>query len=182
MIDSLIPPPEFVMALASCLMLPVWLLVISFMKPQRMNAKHRLVAAIIVAPLSVVTVGFLGFSERVFSQPAAWVDLFCAGLLYGTAVMIVYCAWALIGFGFTVSVLMDVYLAGRPLTTDELVASMADGRGLVGFVRDRAGVLLRTHLVLSEGNKCRIAGPKALRFARIVGFAMDAYSINRREI
>lgn len=181
MLGSLIPPPIFQVALAACLMLPAWLATISLLAPRKLPAKHRLASAIVASPLFAITVGIYLLPELGSIQALDWIEITCAGLLYATAIMIVYSAWSLIGYGFTVSILMGAHLAGRSLKTDELMASLAGGRGLGGFALDRISVLLRMHLLLSEGDQFRIAGTKAFRFARTVKFAMGIYSISRRE-
>jgi hypothetical protein len=182
MIEVFIPPPEFIIALASCLMLPIFLVILSNLKLQALTAKHRFISAVIAAPTLMVTLSIINISELVLLEHLNWINISCACLLYGTAVMIFYCVWALIGYGFTVSILMNTYLAERPLETDELIARMANNRGLLGFTGDRAEVLLRMQLVTYKEKKYKIAGLKALQFSRIVGFAMDTYSINSRKI
>jgi hypothetical protein len=180
-LDTIIPSPVYWLSLATCIMLPVWLVVISWLAPSHLPPMNRLWIAIIAAPLFSLTAGILLFPEIWGNRPMNCIEIFCAGLLYLTAIMIAFSAWSLVGYGFTVSILMEACLTGRSLTTAQLLASFAGGRGLTGFVFDRAGVLLRMGLMLREGDRFRIAGSKALQFARVVKFAMDIYSIHRRE-
>lgn len=182
MLDSLIPPPLFQMALAACLMLPVFLIAISWLAPRNLPAKTRLAAAIVVSPLVAIAGGLHLLPEPGSNPPLEWIDTCCAGLLYATAIMIVYSAWSLIGYGFTVSILLDVERAGTAVSRTQLIQSFAGGNGLSAFVHDRSALLLRMRLMEVSENWYRISGYRALLFARTVKLAMDLYAIRRREL
>jgi hypothetical protein len=182
MLHSLIPPPVFQVAVLACLLLPVLLLANAWIAHNQLLAKHRLILAVAASPLFAVAIGFLFISQFVFHPSFNWTDVACAVLLYATAVMVVFSAWSLIGYGFTVSILLDATRAKVPISQDDLMQSFAGGNGLSAFVRDRASLLLRMGLMNVNGDYYTLSGFKALIFARIVRFFMYIYAIRQREL
>ena len=179
---SLIPPPVFQVALLACLMLPLLLLAISWIAPNQLLAKHRLILAVAMSSLFAVTIGFLVIPQFATHSSLNWTDIACAGLFYATTIMIVFSAWSLIGYGFTVSILLDTARAKGPISQDDLMQSFAGGNGLPAFVRDRASLLLRMGLMNVNDSWFTLSGYRALIFARIVRLTMEIYAIRQREL
>ena len=163
-------------------MLPVFLIAISWLTPRHIPAKTRLGAAIIISPLLGCAVGVMIFPELGNNPLLEWINICCAGLLYMMTIMIVYSAWGLIGYGFTVSILLDVERAGSGVSQTELIHAFASGNGLLAFAHDRSALLLRMRLMECDGNQYKVSGCKALWFARTVKLVMDLYAIRKREL
>jgi hypothetical protein len=182
MLHELVPPPLFQVAVLACFLLPTLLLVVSWIAPNKFSAKHRLGLAIFTAPFFAVLAGLLLIPHLATHPSVNLVDIFCAALLYVTAVMAVYSAWTLIGYGFTVSILLDVERNKVASSQAELIQSFAGGNGLPAFVRDRAALLVKMKLMTVNGSWYTISGVKALLFAQTVRFAMNIYAIRKREL
>jgi hypothetical protein len=181
MLNSLIPPAVFQIALTACLLLPILLACISWLAPRNTPAKTRLAWSIVVSPLVAVYAGIQLIPEVNSKQAVEWINVGCAGLLYATAVMVIYSAWGLLGYGFTVSILLDVERAGAVVSRRQLIQSFADGHGLTAFVRDRSALLLKMRLMEIRENKYIISGYKSIFFARIIRFVMEAYEVKEGE-
>jgi hypothetical protein len=80
-----------------------------------------------------------------------WVDLVTGGLLLATATLAAFTLWTLVAWGFTLSMLLALARAGRPLTADEWARAYTGGRPLDAFARDRLGVLLKLGLAELRG-------------------------------
>jgi hypothetical protein len=73
-------------------------------------------------------------------------------LLLATATLAGFTLWTLVAWGFTVSMLLALARAGRPLTADEWALAYTRGKPLEAFARDRLGVLFKLGLAeVQEG-------------------------------
>jgi hypothetical protein len=75
-----------------------------------------------------------------------WVDLVAGGLLLATATLVGFTLWTLVAWGFTVSLLLALARADRPVTADEWALAYTRGKPLGAFARDRLGVLFKLGL------------------------------------
>ena len=181
MIAALIPQFSFVVAIGASLLLPLLLLLFSRLAPKGGNPKHSLLAAIAFAPILAVGMSMTFFDIQSELSVTAPSDAIAALLLYVTAVMIVYSAWSLIGYGFTLSVLNAACSFDEPASVEQLAERFGGGHGLRAFLGDRMGVLLGMGLMVRSGNHCELSGCFSVRFAAAVRLAMRVYAIRARE-
>jgi hypothetical protein len=91
-------------------------------------------------------------AAMIATAPGA-VDLVTGGLLLATATLAGFTLWTLVAWGFTLSMLLALNRAGRPLTVDEWAAAYTRGQPLDAFARDRLGVLLKLGLARVRGDE-----------------------------
>src|SRR5207253_6121857 len=75
-----------------------------------------------------------------------WVELVTGGVLLATATLAGFTLWTLVAWGFTVSMLLALSRADRPLTVGEWALAYTRGKPLAAFAQDRLGVLLKLGL------------------------------------
>ncbi|HVA40073.1 MAG TPA: hypothetical protein VNF49_05375 [Candidatus Binataceae bacterium] len=96
-----------------------------------------------------------------------------AGVLFiAAAALATYSAWALVAFGYTISMLVDIARVGKPVTTLGWAAAYGHGRGLRAMFEDRLRVLLAMGLVRAEGGGVSLRGASARMFAKFVRWMM----------
>jgi hypothetical protein len=139
-----IPTLPVALSLAACVLLPIALLVLSH-GPLKVTAPgKRFVLAAVVAWVAWV-------AAMVAIRPD-WVELVTGVLLLATATLAGFTLWTLVAWGFTVSMLLALARAGRPLTADEWALAYTRGKPLEAFARDRLGVLFKLGLAeVQEG-------------------------------
>jgi hypothetical protein len=140
-----VPSVPIALSLAACALLPGVLFALSH-GPARVTAPGR---RFVVA--TVVTWGAWG-TAMIASAPG-WVDLSTGALLLATATLAGFTLWTLVAWGFTLSMLLALARAGRPLTGDEWALATTRGRPLGAFTRDRLGLLLELGLARVEGGR-----------------------------
>jgi len=95
-------------------------------------------------------------------------DLVAGAMLLATIALCVYSAWALIVYGFTISMLVVLDDAGAPLPIEDWSRRYGGGLGLEAMLEDRLRVLVGLGLVAREGASVRLSGPLAAGFAGAV--------------
>ena len=133
------PSLTIALSLTACGLLPVYVLILSH-GPWKVSAPGR--RFIVAAGATVVTWAGL---MAVPAEPAL-PDVVAGGLLLITALLAGFTVWTLVAWGFTLSMLLTLARAGRPLALDEWVTGYTGGKPIDAFSRDRLGVLLRLGL------------------------------------
>ncbi len=104
-------------------------------------------------------------------------DVLASLMLWLTAVLATFTFWSLLAWGFTLSLLLRLASAQRPLTVDEWIASYAQGGDAETFARDRLGILFRFRLARLDGDHVRLTpglGPWA---ASLVDLFRSIYGV-----
>jgi hypothetical protein len=161
MLIDLVPTVPVALSLGACGLLPVVLVALSH-GPFRIAAPGRrfvLAAALAWAAwLAAMTVVAPG-----------WVDVVAGGLLLATATLAGFTLWTLIAWGFTLSMLLALDRAGRPLSAEEWALAHTRGKPLAAFTRDRLGVLFALGLAEVRGENVVMTAGRGRRVARIAG-------------
>ena len=153
-----VPTPPVAFSLAACVLLPVALLTLSH-GPLRVRAPGRR----FVAAAAAVWAAWVAAMAAVRPD---WVELVTGGLLLATATLAGFTLWTLVAWGFTVSMLLALARAGRPLTADEWVLAYTRGKPLAAFARDRLGVLLKFGLAEVRDGRVVMTPRRGRAFAK----------------
>lgn len=153
-----VPPPAVVASLAACLLLPVLLLAMSHARAKVHAPGRRFVLA--------ASVVWLTWAGAMTGMTPDRIDVLTGGLLLATATLAGFTLWTLVAWGFTVSMLLALHRAGRPLTVDEWAAAYTGGKRLDAFARDRLGVLLKLGLADVRDGAVTMTPGRGRLFAR----------------
>ena len=155
------------MSLAAGAMMPLVLIALSH-PPLRINsAGLRIGAAAVVSLLLWAGLLLAGHVWR----PASVLlmgDVAAGVLFMATAALATYSAWALVAFGYTLSMLVDIARTGKPVTTAEWKAAYGTNHGLRAMFEDRLRVLLGFGFVQTKGNGISLSGAFGRVFAKLV--------------
>jgi hypothetical protein len=165
-----IPTLPVALSLAACAILPVALLALSH-GPLKVRAPgKRFVVAVAVV--------WAAWVAAMIAVRPEWVELAAGGLLLATATLAGFTLWTLVAWGFTVSMLLALARAGRPITADEWALAYTRGKPLDAFARDRLGVLLKLGLaevrdgqVVMTPRRGRTFAKGALALRRVFGLS-----------
>jgi hypothetical protein len=155
-----LPSPPVAVSLAACGCLPVLLLVLSHGPAKVPAPGKRFVLA------AGLTWG-AWVAAALALEPDA-VELLTGTLLLATATLAGFTLWTLVAWGFTLTMLLTLNRAGKPLTVDEWALAYTGGKPLEAFARDRLGVLLRLGLAEVRGSEVAMTPRRGRAFARIV--------------
>jgi hypothetical protein len=86
--------------------------------------------------------------------------------------MAVYSAWALISYGYTISMLVALAEADKSLTIEVWSRYYGDGKGLDAMQLDRLRLLAGMRLIVKEMESVRLFGSGAKFFAGVLRFSM----------
>jgi hypothetical protein len=101
----------------------------------------------------VLVVGFWGIALLAQRRALAEADV-AASCMILAGVLIVYLeAWALLSGGYTLTLLLTLFQAGRPMTDTELAAGYRRGQGLGWIMHHRLGRLISARLVRRQGDR-----------------------------
>lgn len=153
------PSVPVALSLGAVVLLPVLLLLLSH-GPLRVSAPGRR----FVLAAMLMWVAWLAAMIVVVTDA---VDLITGGLLLATASLASFTLWTLVAWGFTVSMLLALNQAGRPLTVEQWVLAYTRGQTLDAFARDRLGVLLKLGLAELHGNEVVMTSGRGRPFARL---------------
>jgi hypothetical protein len=155
-----VPTLAVSLSLGACALLPVLLVVISHqpLKVARPGQRFLLAAGL-------TWVAWMGAMILVAPDP---VDLVTGGLLLGAATLAGFTLWTLIAWGFTLSMLLVLEQAGRPLTVDEWALAYTNGKPLAAFARDRLGVLFLLGLAQRRGGAVEMSPGRGRLAAGVV--------------
>jgi hypothetical protein len=158
-------PPDFTptlpvaLSLGAVALLPALLLAVSH-GPLKVAAPGRRFAL----AAGLTWVAWAGFMAG--GAPDA-VELVTGALLLAAATLAGFTLWTLVAWGFTLSMLLALRRAGRPLTADEWALAYTRGRPLDAFARDRLGVLLKLGLAELRGGEVVMTAGRGRALARV---------------
>lgn len=170
-LEALIPGYAVIMALLASAGLPFALVILSHGPTRVPSASGRILGAIALtfAAWFALLLAPHATGWNVVVTPG---DTVAGLLLVSTASLIGYSAWALLAYGYTISMLAALASAGEPLTTEQWAAAYGSGQGLQAVLDDRLQVLVRLQLIVSNGESVRLSGAFARRFACLVRWCM----------
>jgi hypothetical protein len=161
--------------------MPSWTLASAFL------AALLMPGALVLLSIGPARIGRIAFRvpAAVLAAAAAWglllaafpgrtldpADLIAGCMILGTAAFCVYSAWALIVYGFTISMLVVLDEADAPLQLEDWARRYGGGRGLEAMLEDRLRVLLGMGLIAREGETVRLSGTAAKWFAGVVSIS-----------
>jgi hypothetical protein len=171
MLIDFVPSVTVSVSLAACVVLPAVLLGLSH-GPQRVAAPGR--RFVIAAALTWAT-----WLAAMLAVMPDWVDLVSGALLLATATLAGFTLWTLVAWGFTLSMLLALDRADRPLTADEWAIAYTRGKPLAAFTRDRIRVLLALGLAEMQGEKLMMSPVRGRLFARLAGALRYLFGLPR---
>jgi hypothetical protein len=154
-----IPTLTVALSLAACGLLPAVLCGLSH-GPLKVVAPGR--RFVVAAGLT-----WAAWLVAVVAVSPGWVELVTGALLLATATLAGFTLWTLVAWGFTLSMLLALAHAGRPLSADEWARAYTGGKSLDAFARDRLGVLLRLGLAEVRGGEVAMTPCRGWAFARV---------------
>jgi hypothetical protein len=169
MLIDFVPSVPVALALGSCALLPLALLVLSHW-PLKVTALGRRFALAALAMWTAWIAGMIACVPDV-------VDAVTGCLLLATATLAGFTLWTLIAWGFTLSMLLTLHRAGQPLKTDEWVAAYTRGKRLDAFALDRLGVLFKLGLAEMRDGKVVMTPGRGLLFARVAVLLRKLFGI-----
>ena len=92
-------------------------------------------------------------------------DVFASLLIWLTALLVFFSFWSLLAWGFTVSLLLALTRAEKPMTFEEWVRKYTGGGTIETFARDRLDLLLRAGFARLDGDQVRLLPGWGLRVA-----------------
>jgi hypothetical protein len=165
-----VPSLPIALSLAAAGLLPVAVLVLSH-GPLKVTAPgKRFVRAAVLTIVAWVGLMFVP------DQPAA-VDVIAGGMLVFTALLAGFTLWTLVAWGFTLTMLLTLAKAGRPLTADEWMRGYTGGKPAAAFARDRLGVLLRLGLAEVRGSDVVMVPGRGRTFAVAAGLLRRVFGL-----
>lgn len=155
-------PGAILAALASSLLVPVYFLMLS-RGPFRVGALgNRYRGAVSLLVLVWIGLGvLLGRDSPTFTE-----DMVAGGLIVAAASMAMFNAWALLCWGFTLSMMSVLWRAGRPLSLDVWILEHSGGP-IEAFADNRLKVLLGMDLARRDANLVRLTPLKGRMMARL---------------
>jgi len=154
-----IPSVPVAISLAACFALPLVVVGLSH-GPWRILAPGRRFA---IAALLI----WIAWMAALAPIGPGWVDLVTGALLLATATLAGFTLWTLIAWGFTLSMLLALERARRPLATEEWIRAYTRGWPLEALARDRLGLLVRLGVAEIEANQQLVLVRRGRWLARV---------------
>jgi hypothetical protein len=170
-------PIEFVtsmpvaLSLFACAMSPIVLLALSHAPLKVSGPGQRFVAA--------TAVTWTAWFGAIVAIAPGWVDLLTGAMLLAAATVAGFTLWTLVAWGFTLSMLLSLNRAGRPLSLEEWSQAYANGRPLGTFARDRLGVLFGLGLAELRGDEVIMTPVRGRVVARVTSVLRNLFGLNR---
>ena len=158
---EVVPSLPVAFSLAACGLMPFMLLALSH-GPWRIAAPGRR----FVVAAALTWAGWLGAMS--FLAPV-WVDFVTGAFLIATATLAGFTLWTLVAWGFTLSMLLALSRAERPLSVEEWALAHTRGKPLAAFTRDRLGVLVAMGLAEVRGDRVLMTDNRGRVVARTAG-------------
>jgi hypothetical protein len=165
------PPPAVALALLACCLLPVFLLSLSHGALRVAAPGRRFVLAAALA--------WVAWAGTVTVVHPDAVELLTGALLLAAATLAGFTLWTLVAWGFTLSMLLALRRAGRPLTVGEWALAYTRGKPLDAFARDRLGVLLKLGLAELRGGEVVMTPVRGRLFAKAAGVLRQLFGLPR---
>lgn len=169
-------PIDFVPSLAVALsllaagLLPLYLLALSHGPLKVAAPGRRFIAAAGLAAASWVGLMFVPTRP----DPA---ELAAGAMLFAAAAIAGFTLWTLVAWGFTLTMLLTLARADRPLTLEEWVAGYTGGKPLAAFSHDRLGLLFRLGLAEGRDGRVVVSPGRGRPAARVVGLLRRVFGL-----
>jgi hypothetical protein len=164
-----VPSLPVALSLTACVLLPAIVLALSH-GPLKAAAPGRRFAV-------AVGLTWAAWLAAMMVVSPDWVDLVTGAMLLATATLAGFTLWTLITWGFTLSMLLALARAGRPLTADEWAFAYTRGKPLEAFARDRLGVLLRLGLAEVRGDEVAMTPRRGRAFVKTVAILRKLFGM-----
>ena len=167
------PPFAIYSAIIAAMLMPLVLFVIGKVAPEDVLGKRFFYAI-----LSTFLAWLLALIAH-FKAPFLWYiiipDIIAGMLFYITGVLGVFCAWSLLAYGYTISMLATSARFEGEFNKLDWMNNYAAGQGLNGFFKDRLRVLEVFQLIEIRGTEIFLF--KYRYFGRVVLLAMSIFCI-----
>jgi hypothetical protein len=169
-------PPALIFPAVLALVFPVTLFLTTRLpRLKGKNALQFLLAALIQAGLWLC--GSLFMPEPLSSSnPADWIP---GALTIGSALLLWLEAWALLSRGYTLSMLLVLLRAAKPLAIEELARRYRNGVGLGWIMQHRLGGLRAAKLVRKEGEEVVLTPRRGFMVAAAYQVAITVFGLRR---
>ena len=165
------PDYPIIAALLACAIMPLLLVLLSRSRLGLVSGVARMGGSVALSVLAWIAL-LMAHPALLGDGAASPGDVAAGLLLIATAALAVYSAWALIAYGYTISMLVDIARERRPQTSSEWAAAYAQGKGLRAMFEDRLRVVLGFGLVRTRGDDVRLSGVCARTFAALTRLLM----------
>lgn len=155
-----VPSIPVVFSLFACGVLPVVLIALSHGIVRIARPGQRFIVA--------TALTWMIWSAAMFAAMPNLIELLTGVLLLATGTLIAFTLWTLIAWGFTLSMLLTLSQANRPLSAEEWALAYTRGQALEAFTRDRLGILIKLGLASIQGNDVVMTPRRGRLFARVV--------------
>jgi len=175
---SILPPPPVLAAVLALLLLPAALVALGHgaWRIDRLGVRFRLAAGA-GALLWIALTGFWGGFGPGWGT--RWGDLAAGLLILATGIWAAFCAWSLLAWSFTISMLITLVDAERPLDAEAWIGGFAGSRGLDAFMHDRLALLFALGVARRAGNVVTVTSPRGLLVARIANCTARMFGLGR---
>ncbi len=169
-------PARLIYPAVISLIFPITLLLVTRVKSLRSrNAAQFLAGALLQLLLWVL--GSLVLSDGY--RPDSVRDWACAGLVVSCGLLFYLEVWALLSRGYTLSMLLTLLRAERPLSTEELARKYRGGAGLNWVMQHRVGGLEASGLVRPEGACLTLTRPLGALIVVAYQVAIAVFGLRR---
>ncbi len=158
---NFVPSLTILAGILASLFLPMILLLLSH-GPWKVRAPGT--RFLVAATLTVVAWALF----LLLHDPSSLADVFASVMLLGIAGLVQFSFWCLLAWGFTLSLLLALARAGRPLTFEQWVSAYSTGGNVETFTRDRLSLLLTHRMVWLDGELVRMTPGRGQQLARLV--------------
>src|SRR4051794_32069777 len=175
---AFIPPLPVAAALIASVLLPLLLVALAH-RPFRVERPgKRFCIAIILCGVAWITGVFVGASLVGPDTGAVFVvDIAAGAMILMTAVLVMYSAWTLLLFGYTVALLRTLFLKGVPVDLEEWACSYGEGAGLYLLMQDRVALITKCGLLIERGDQLILYGKIARWLAAVAQLGMRIFGL-----
>lgn len=155
---------------------PFTLLLISRVRALRSRNAAQFLAAALLQCL-VWILGSLALPDGY--RPLQISDWVLAAAVVAGPLLLYLEIWALLSRGYTLSMLLTLLRANRPMSSDEIARQYRDGAGLDWIMRHRVGGLEAAGLVRSDGSHLALTRPLGIMTAVAYRIAIVVFGLRR---
>jgi hypothetical protein len=166
-----VPTVPVALSLAACALLPGTLLALSHGPGKVAAPGRRFVLA--------TALTWLAWAVAALAVAPGWVELLTGALLLATATLVGFTLWTLVAWGFTLSMLLALARAGRPLTVEAWALEYTRGKPLAAFARVRLGVLFALGLAEVRGGAVVMTPRRGRLFANAAAALRRLFGLPR---
>lgn len=165
-------PAAVAIAVGNALLFPLWLAATGRMP--RLAERHA--ARFLFTAIATLVLWLAATMAWAAAGAAGWL----AGLCVTLGALLFYLeAWGLMTRGYTLALLLTLWKAGRPMTSQELFDGYRDGEGLGWIMRHRLGGLCATGLIKRDGAQLTLGAGAGLFIARLQRLSAAVLGLKR---